>query len=115
ITLESDKASMEVPSSHAGGVKKLRLKVGEKASEGTVILELEAADAAAATDKDEAADSAPAQPAATSESAAAAATASTPGEPVTVVVPEIGDDGEVDVIEVSVRPGDTVELEQTLS
>src|SRR5699024_8011188 len=51
ITLESDKASMEVPSSHAGVVKKLRLKVGDKASEGTVILELEEADAAAATDK----------------------------------------------------------------
>ena len=114
ITLESDKASMEVPSSHAGVVKKLRLKVGDKASEGTVILELEEADAAAATDKDEAADSAPEQPAATSESAAAASTASTTGETVTVVVPDIGDDGEVDVIEVLVSPGDTVELEQSL-
>jgi len=114
ITLESDKASMEVPSSHAGVVKKLRLKVGDKASEGTVILELEEADAAAATDKDEDADSAPEQPAATSESAAAASTASTTGETVTVVVPDIGDDGEVDVIEVLVSPGDTVELEQSL-
>src|SRR5690625_193042 len=114
ITLESDKASMEVPSSHAGVVKKLRLKVGDKASEGTVILELEEADAAAATDKDEAADSAPEQPAATSESAAAASTASTTGEAVTVVVPDIGDDGEVDVIEVLVSSGDTVELEQSL-
>ncbi len=43
IALESDKAAMEVPSSHAGVVKELRLKVGDKASEGTIVLILEAA------------------------------------------------------------------------
>ncbi|HLR29735.1 MAG TPA: dihydrolipoyllysine-residue acetyltransferase [Paenalcaligenes sp.] len=112
ITLESDKASMEVPSSHAGVVKKLRLKVGDKASEGTVILELEEAGQAAASDQDVAEEPASkSAPAAADETAAAASTA---GEAVTVVVPDIGDDGEVDVIEVLVSSGDTVELEQSL-
>jgi dihydrolipoamide dehydrogenase len=48
ITVESDKASMEIPSSHAGRVKAMRVKLGDKVSEGSVILELEAAEAVAA-------------------------------------------------------------------
>ncbi|MFN4118302.1 dihydrolipoyl dehydrogenase [Acidovorax sp.] len=48
ITVESDKASMEIPSSHAGVVKELKVKVGDKVAEGAVVLTLEAADAAAA-------------------------------------------------------------------
>ncbi|RVT48481.1 dihydrolipoyl dehydrogenase [Rubrivivax albus] len=48
ITVESDKASMEIPSSHAGVVKELKVALGDKVSEGSVILVLEAADAAAA-------------------------------------------------------------------
>jgi dihydrolipoamide dehydrogenase len=48
ITVESDKASMEIPSSHAGRVTALKLKLGDKVSEGSVILALEARDAAAA-------------------------------------------------------------------
>ncbi|MFL6665138.1 MAG: biotin/lipoyl-containing protein, partial [Rhizobacter sp.] len=47
ITVESDKASMEIPSSHAGVVKELKLKVGDKVSEGSVILSMEAEGAAA--------------------------------------------------------------------
>ncbi|HRP20463.1 MAG TPA: dihydrolipoyl dehydrogenase [Alicycliphilus sp.] len=43
ITVESDKASMEIPSSHAGVVKELKVKVGDKVAEGTVVLTLEAA------------------------------------------------------------------------
>ncbi|WP_374668381.1 biotin/lipoyl-containing protein, partial [Ramlibacter sp.] len=46
VTVESDKASMEIPSSHAGVVKELRVKVGDKVSEGSVVLMLEAAAAA---------------------------------------------------------------------
>ncbi|GLR12784.1 dihydrolipoyl dehydrogenase [Chitinimonas prasina] len=49
ITLETDKASMEVPSSAAGVVKEIRIKVGDKVSEGSVMLLLEARDAAAAS------------------------------------------------------------------
>jgi pyruvate/2-oxoglutarate dehydrogenase complex dihydrolipoamide acyltransferase (E2) component len=48
ITVESDKASMEIPSSAAGVVKELRVKLGDKVSEGSVVLVLEAAGAAAA-------------------------------------------------------------------
>ena len=48
ITVESDKASMEIPSSHAGVVKELKVKVGDTVNEGTVVLLLEAAGAAAA-------------------------------------------------------------------
>jgi dihydrolipoamide dehydrogenase len=48
IMVESDKASMEIPSSHAGVVKEVRIKVGDKVSEGSAILVLEAAGAAAA-------------------------------------------------------------------
>ncbi|WP_294638825.1 biotin/lipoyl-containing protein, partial [uncultured Aquabacterium sp.] len=47
ITVESDKASMEIPSSHAGVVKELKVALGDKINQGTVILTLEAAEAAA--------------------------------------------------------------------
>ena len=49
ITVESDKASMEIPSSHAGVVKELKIKIGDKIAEGSVILSLEAAEGAAAS------------------------------------------------------------------
>jgi dihydrolipoamide dehydrogenase len=47
VTVESDKASMEIPSSHAGVVKELKVKIGDKVAEGSLLLMLEAADAAA--------------------------------------------------------------------
>ncbi len=53
ITVESDKASMEIPSSHAGVVKELKVKLGDKVKEGSVVLLLEAADAAALAAKSE--------------------------------------------------------------
>ncbi len=58
ITVESDKASMEIPSSHAGRVKALKVKVGDKVAEGSAVLELEA-DSAAATASSSAPTSAP--------------------------------------------------------
>lgn len=67
ITVESDKASMEIPSSHAGVVKELKVKLGDKVAEGSVILTLEAAGEAAA------APAAPAAPAAAPEVQAASA------------------------------------------
>ena len=48
ITVESDKASMEIPSSHAGVVKELRVQLGDKVKEGSVVLMLEASGSAAA-------------------------------------------------------------------
>lgn len=68
ITVESDKASMEIPSSHAGVVKELKVKLGDKVAEGSVILTLEAAGEAAAA--------APAAPAAPEVQAASAQPAS---------------------------------------
>ena len=59
ITVESDKASMEIPCSHAGVVKELKVKVGDKVSEGSVVLSLEAQDGAAATAAPAASASAP--------------------------------------------------------
>ena len=50
ITVESDKASMEIPSSHAGKITALAVKLGDKVSEGTVLLTLEASDSAAGSE-----------------------------------------------------------------
>jgi pyruvate/2-oxoglutarate dehydrogenase complex dihydrolipoamide acyltransferase (E2) component len=76
ITVESDKASMEIPSSHAGVVKELRVKLDDKVKQGSVVLTLEVAGAEAA---------APAAPAAAAQPAAApaapAATAPAPAAP----------------------------------
>ena len=71
ITVESDKASMEIPSSHAGVVKELKVKLGDKVAEGSVVLMLEPADGAAAAP-------APAAAPAAAASAPAAAVAAAP-------------------------------------
>ncbi|MEQ6434258.1 dihydrolipoyl dehydrogenase [Comamonas sp. w2-DMI] len=76
ITVESDKASMEIPSSHAGVVKEIKVKIGDKVSEGSVILALEASDAGAAAPAPAAA--APAPAAAPAQAPAVAATAAAP-------------------------------------
>ena len=109
ITVESDKASMEIPSSTAGVVKALKVKLGDKVSEGSVVLLLEAEGAAAAAPASPAAPAAPAAPAPASVAAASSATG-----PVEVHVPDIGDFKDVAVIEVFVKPGDTIKLEQSL-
>lgn len=75
ITVESDKASMEIPSSHAGVVKELKVKVGDKVAEGSLLLLLETEGAAASTS---APAPAPAPAAASPAAAPAAATASAP-------------------------------------
>ena len=114
ITVESDKASMEIPSSHAGVVRELKVKLGDKVSEGSVVLLLEAEGAAAAP----AAPVASAAPAAAAAPVAAAAPAPVAAPaasgPVELRVPDIGDFKDVAVIEVFVKPGDSVKLEQSL-
>ncbi|HSJ96183.1 MAG TPA: biotin/lipoyl-containing protein, partial [Myxococcota bacterium] len=76
VTLESDKATMDVPSSDSGTVKELRVQVGDKVSQGSVIAVLEAEGAAAAAPaKPAAGDEAPARPAAGKEAPAKAAAA----------------------------------------
>lgn len=115
ITVESDKASMEIPSSSAGVVKELKVQVGTKVSEGSVVLVLES-DAAAAPAPAAAPAAAPAPasaPAAAPAPAVAQAPAASSG-PVEVKVPDIGDFKDVAVIEVLVKPGDSIKQEQSL-
>ncbi|WAC72889.1 dihydrolipoyllysine-residue acetyltransferase [Roseateles sp. SL47] len=115
ITVESDKASMEIPSSHAGVVKELKVKLGDKVAEGAVILVLESADAGAAAPAPAPAPAPAAAPAAAAATAPApAATPAASAGPVTIVIPDIGDFDEVAVIEVLVKVGDTVKVEQSL-
>ncbi|QGZ61225.1 dihydrolipoyllysine-residue acetyltransferase [Paraburkholderia acidisoli] len=115
ITLESDKATMDVPSPASGTVKEVKVKVGDNVSEGVLVLVLEggaAAPAAAPAAKEEKAApaAAPAQAAAPAPAAAPAAS----GGAQSVKVPDIGDYKDVPVIEVNVKVGDRVEKEQSL-
>jgi pyruvate dehydrogenase E2 component (dihydrolipoamide acetyltransferase) len=113
ITVESDKASMEIPSSTAGVVKELRVKLGDKVKEGSVVLVLEAAGAAPAVAAVAAPTPAPAAaPVAAPVPVAAAPVA--PAGPVEVRVPDIGDFKDVAVIELLVKPGDAIKAEQSL-
>ena len=160
VTVESDKASMEIPSSHAGVVKEMKVAIGDLVNQGSLLLVLETAGEAAATPAAAAAPAASATAAAALESAttapgssaasataaappasaptaavpeaatahapaAAAAAASAPtadapataaaaGGAIEVFVPDIGDFAEVSVIEVMVKPGDTIKVEQSL-
>jgi pyruvate dehydrogenase E2 component (dihydrolipoamide acetyltransferase) len=112
VTVESDKASMEIPSSHAGVVKALKVSLGDRVSEGSVLLALETDTAAAPAP-------APAAQAALPIAVPAPAPASAPapamaGGTVQVVVPDIGDFADVTVIEVFVKPGDAIKVEQSL-
>jgi pyruvate dehydrogenase E2 component (dihydrolipoamide acetyltransferase) len=112
ITVESDKASMEIPSSTAGVVKEMRVALGDKVKQGSIVLVVEAAVAAQAASVPTAAVAAPVVAAA--PVAAAPAPALVASGPVQVHVPDIGDFKDVVVIEVMVKPGDTVKVEQSL-
>jgi pyruvate dehydrogenase E2 component (dihydrolipoamide acetyltransferase) len=120
VTVESDKASMEIPSSSAGVVKELKVKLGDKVKEGSVLVVLDSTKAPSPSGQ---AGSPPPQPAplggedskaqAPAPIAAAAAPAAAAG-PVEIRVPDIGDFKDVAVIELLVKPGDTVKPEQSL-
>src|SRR5437868_12155117 len=108
ITLESDKATMDVPSPSAGVVKDLKLRVGDKVSEGGVILTLETDGAGAGAPQPASAKSAPAA------TPASPPPATKGGGTQEVRVPDIGDFKDVPVIEVFVKTGDTVKAEDPL-
>ena len=119
ITVESDKASMEIPSSTAGVVKEMRVALGDKVKQGSVVLVVEAAGAAAATATNTVPSSISPSPVIASEArqsntAPAAPATSAASGPVQVHVPNIGDFKDVAVIEVMVKPGDTIKVEQSL-
>ncbi|WP_445937533.1 dihydrolipoyllysine-residue acetyltransferase [Pseudomonas sp.] len=114
LTLESDKASMEIPAPKAGVVKSLKVKLGDTLKEGDELLELEvegAAEAPAAAPA-EAPKSAVAETPATAAAPATAAQASSSVQD--VHVPDIGSDGKAKVIEILIKVGDTVEADQSL-
>ena len=123
ITVESDKASMEIPSSHAGVVKDLRVQVGDKVKQGSVVLTLEVVGAVSESNSTPA-QSQQAQAAiekvaktptpSAAPVAAPAPDAAAPVGTIEVRVPDIGDFKDVAVIELLVKPGDTVKLEQSL-
>ena len=110
VTLESDKATMDVPASAAGVVKEVLVKLGDKIGEGTVVVRVEASDATTAAPA--AAPAAFANPAPAAAPVAAAPAAG--GGVVDVKVPDIGDFSEVPVIEIFVKPGDVVKVDDAL-
>jgi pyruvate dehydrogenase E2 component (dihydrolipoamide acetyltransferase) len=118
ITLESDKATMEIPSPSAGVVKELKIKMGDKVSKGSPILVLEDGGKSEAPKAEAPKAQAPRAQTPKNEAPKAAAPkpaeAKPEGAAQTVSVPDIGDFKEVEVIEVLVKPGDAVEKEQSL-
>ena len=117
ITLETDKATMDVPSTHAGTVKEVFISTGDKVKEGTVVIKLEVAGSGSSSSESASSDAsseASAPAAQESEKQESAPAASAGSETIEVAVPDIGEDGEVDVIDVLVSAGDTVEKEDGL-
>lgn len=122
VTVETDKASMDIPAPFAGELASLSVAVGDKIKEGDAIGEIKAAGAAEETapavEETPVAEAAP-EPAPAAESAPAPAPAAAPvasgaSEVIEVAVPDIGEDGEVDVIDVLVSVGDVIEQEDGL-
>ena len=116
LTVETDKASMDIPAPFAGKLVSLAVSVGDKIKEGDIIAEMESASAAPAEE-------APVAPVAEAPVAAApvvevapvaAPAAATASEIIDIAVPDIGEDGEVDCIEVLVNVGDVIEEEDGL-
>src|SRR5690606_28904232 len=116
LTLESDKASMEIPAPKAGVVKSLKVKLGDRLKEGDELLELETDEASAPAEAPQAERAAPAEQSATATPEPAAAPAAAPAQASSqeIRVPDIGSAGKARVIEVLVKAGDTVSAEQSL-
>ena len=114
VTLESDKATMDVPSPVSGVVTELKLKVGDKVAEGSLVALIDSAAAGQAAVAAPAA-AVPAEPAVAPTAAAPAApAAAAPAAVVEVKVPDIGDFKDVPIIELLVKVGDTVKAEDSL-
>ena len=117
LTLESDKASMEIPAPRAGVVRSLKVRLGDKLREGDALLELD-------TDADSTAEATPSEaapaPAAAPPAEPAAAQAPPPpteadgDQLLEIRVPDLGTPGKAKVIEILVSPGDQVSDDQSL-
>ena len=112
LTLESDKASMEVPSPKAGVIKELKVKIGDRLKEGDELLVLEVEGAAQAAPAPKAATAPAEAPKAAAPAAAPAAATSSSVQD--VHVPDIGSDAKGKVIEIMVKVGDRIEADQSL-
>ena len=108
-TLESDKATMDVPSTVEGVIKEVLVQVGSKVSEGAVLIKVEAGSAAAAAPAPQAAAAAPVA------APAAAAPAAAGGAVVEVKVPDIGDFSDVPVIDLFVKVGDSIKVDDAIA
>jgi len=114
ITLETDKATMDVPSTHAGTVKEVYISNGDKVKQGSLVIKLEisgaSSDTASTSTQESSAD-------ATTASSSASTNAPAPSgksEVIEVTVPDIGEDGEVEIIDVLVAVGDVIDVEDGL-
>ena len=124
LTVESDKASLEIPASHGGRVTQILVKLGDKVSQGSAIVEIEteAEVDSAIKSGDQAASAAPAAPASVAPTASSTPASSPEARPVAAAqtqaielrVPNIGDFKDVAVIEVLVQVGETIRAEQSL-
>lgn len=125
VTVESDKASMDIPCTDAGTIKSLKVKVGDKIKQGDVLGQMESGAAAsepevpaAAEDKapetEDDKSEAPEAEDAKSEAPVKSAAAPSGSKTIDVTVPDIGDATEVDIIELLVAVGDIVEPEDGL-
>ena len=109
LTLETDKASMDVPSSSGGVVKEIKVAVGDKVSMGTVILMMEESGEASTSVSD-----GQGTPKVSGGASSQAASSGADAQLEEIQVPDIGDFDSVDVIEVLVSEGDTVQAEESL-
>jgi pyruvate dehydrogenase E2 component (dihydrolipoamide acetyltransferase) len=116
ITVETDKASMDIPAPFAGKLTALLVNVGDKIKEGDVIAEMTSATSDVAPAAEKVAEEVKAEPAPVAEKAPIAETpaAEVVNDIIEVTVPDIGEDGEVDVIEILVSVGDVIEAEDGL-
>ncbi|MDU8360631.1 dihydrolipoyllysine-residue acetyltransferase [Pseudomonas syringae group sp. J309-1] len=119
LTLESDKASMEIPAPKAGVIKTMKVKLGDRLKEGDELFELEVEGEAAAAPAEAAAPAAAAPAPAEKPAEAAPAPAAEPvaaaAETVQDIhVPDIGSSGKAKIIELMVKVGDTITADQSL-
>lgn len=119
LTLESDKASMEIPAPKAGVIKTMKVKLGDRLKEGDELFELEVEGEAAAAPAEAAAPAAAAPAAAEKPAEAAPAPAAAPAAAAAetvqdIHVPDIGSSGKAKIIELMVKVGDTIAADQSL-
>ncbi|MEK1904638.1 MAG: biotin/lipoyl-containing protein, partial [Pseudomonas sp.] len=114
LTLESDKASMEIPAPKAGVIKSLKVKLGDKLKTGDELLELDVEGAAAPAPAPAAAAPVEAAPAAAPAPTPAPAAAAASESVQDIHVPDIGSTGKAKIIELMVKAGDRIEVDQSL-